>query len=152
MSKLGKRLINATKSAQAIVEGEADPKTYRVHVPAHLDVRALRSKLKMRQNAFAARFGILPSTLRDWEQNRRRPDGAARVLLMVKGTGRGHPRACTCLTPKAHCLTPKAHSEKCRIGTPDAGLLHRASCACGYPEGAESPEASRCWQATDKGR
>jgi transcriptional regulator with XRE-family HTH domain len=32
----------------------------------------------MSQNAFAARFGILPSTLRDWEQNRRHPDGAAR--------------------------------------------------------------------------
>jgi putative transcriptional regulator len=31
----------------------------------------------------AARFGILPATLRDWEQNRRHPDGAARVLLMV---------------------------------------------------------------------
>ena len=37
----------------------------------------------MSQNGFAARFGILPSTLRDWEQNRRHPDGAARVLLMV---------------------------------------------------------------------
>jgi putative transcriptional regulator len=37
----------------------------------------------MSQNAFAARFGILPSTLRDWEQNRCHPDGATRVLLMV---------------------------------------------------------------------
>ena len=27
MSKLGKRLINAAKSAQAIAKGEADPKT-----------------------------------------------------------------------------------------------------------------------------
>ena len=70
-------------SAQAIAKGEADPKTYRVHVPAHLDVGAIRTKLKMSENAFAARFGILPSTLRDWEQNRRHPDGAARVLLMV---------------------------------------------------------------------
>ena len=83
MSKLGKRLINAAKSAQAIAKGEADPKTYKVHVPAHLDVRAIRTKLKMSQNVFAARFGILPSTLRDWEQKRRHPDGAARVLLMV---------------------------------------------------------------------
>jgi hypothetical protein len=54
MSKLGKRLINAAKSAQAIAKGEADPKTYRVHVPAHLDVRAIRTKLKMSQNAFAS--------------------------------------------------------------------------------------------------
>ena len=28
MSKLGMRLINAAKSAQAIAKGEADPKTY----------------------------------------------------------------------------------------------------------------------------
>jgi putative transcriptional regulator len=83
MSKLGKRLIKAAKSAQTIARGEADPKTYKVHVPAVVDVRAIRTKLQMSQNAFAARFGILPSTLRDWEQNRRHPDGAARVLLMV---------------------------------------------------------------------
>jgi putative transcriptional regulator len=83
MSKLGKRLIKAAKSAQAIARGDADPTTYKVHVPAKVDVRAIRTKLKMSQNAFAARFGILPSTLRDWEQNRRHPDGAARVLLMV---------------------------------------------------------------------
>jgi putative transcriptional regulator len=83
MSKLGKRLIKAAKSAQAIARGDADPTTYKAHVPAKVDVRAIRAKLKMSQNAFAARFGILPSTLRDWEQNRRHPDGAARVLLMV---------------------------------------------------------------------
>ena len=28
MTKLGKRLINAAKSAQAFAKGEADPKTY----------------------------------------------------------------------------------------------------------------------------
>jgi putative transcriptional regulator len=83
MSKLGKRPINAAKSAQAIAKSQADPKTYKVHVPADLNVRAIRNKLKMSQNAFAARFGILPSTLRDWEQKRRRPDEAARVLLLV---------------------------------------------------------------------
>ena len=27
----------------------------------------------------------------------------------------------------------------------NCGLLHRASCACGYPEGAESPQAGRVW-------
>jgi putative transcriptional regulator len=83
MSKLGKRLIKSAKSAQAIARGKADPTTYKVHIPADVDVRAIRTKLKMSQNAFATRFGILPSTLRDWEQNRRHPYGAARVLLMV---------------------------------------------------------------------
>ena len=54
-----------------------------MHVPAKVDVPAIRTNLKMSHNAFAARFGILPFTLRDWEQNRRHPDGAARILLMV---------------------------------------------------------------------
>lgn len=38
MSKLGKRLITAAKEARAIARGEADPKTYRIHVPAEIDV------------------------------------------------------------------------------------------------------------------
>jgi putative transcriptional regulator len=83
MSKLCKRLIKAAKSAQAIARGDADPATYKAHVPAKVDVRAIRTKLKMSLNAFAVRFGILSSTLRDGDQNRRHPDGAARVLLMV---------------------------------------------------------------------
>lgn len=83
MSKLGKQLLKAAKSAQAIARGDADPTSYKMHIPAKVDVRAIRTKLKMSQSAFAARFGTLPSTLRDWEQNRRHPDGAARVLLMV---------------------------------------------------------------------
>jgi putative transcriptional regulator len=62
---------------------EADPKTYRVHVPPASTRSAIRTKLKMSQTAFAARFGILPSTLPDWEQNRRHPDGGARVPLIV---------------------------------------------------------------------
>jgi hypothetical protein len=37
MSKLGKRLIKALKEARAIARGEADPATYRVHVPTAKD-------------------------------------------------------------------------------------------------------------------
>jgi putative transcriptional regulator len=32
------------KSAQSIAKGEADPTTYKVHVPARLDVRAIRKR------------------------------------------------------------------------------------------------------------
>jgi putative transcriptional regulator len=32
---------------------------------------------------FAARFGLPAATVRDWEQNHRKPKGAARVLLQV---------------------------------------------------------------------
>ena len=83
MSKLGKRLIKAAREARAIARGEADPATYRVHVSADIDVQKIRRKLGLSQAAFAARFGIPPGTVRDWEQRRRKPEGPARVLLTV---------------------------------------------------------------------
>lgn len=53
-----------------------------VRVPA-VDVRAARRKLGLTQNDFARRFGVSVATVRNWEQGRRRPEGAARVLLAV---------------------------------------------------------------------
>lgn len=46
-------------------------------------VRILRERLGMTQERFAATFGFNLATLRNWEQGRKSPDGAARVLLMV---------------------------------------------------------------------
>jgi putative transcriptional regulator len=83
MNSLGNRLIASAKAARKIARGEANPKTYRVHVPSEVDVQAIRKKLKLSQGAFAVRFGIPAATVRDWEQRRRKPEGAARVLLMV---------------------------------------------------------------------
>jgi putative transcriptional regulator len=83
MSNLGKRLIRAAREGRAIARGEADPATYRIHVPAAVDVRKIRQRLKLSQDEFAARFGLSVATVREWEQNRRRPEGAARVLLTV---------------------------------------------------------------------
>jgi putative transcriptional regulator len=48
-----------------------------------IDVRAIRGKLNLTQDEFARKFGFPLSTLRNWEQGRHRPDGAARVLLIV---------------------------------------------------------------------
>jgi putative transcriptional regulator len=83
MSKLGKRLIAAAKEARAIARGEADPRTYRIHVPAEIDVKRLRRRLKLSQNEFAQRYGFTPARIRDWEQGRSRPDGAVRAYLLV---------------------------------------------------------------------
>ena len=46
-------------------------------------VRALREKLNLTQEAFAARFHLPLGTVRDWEQGAHRPDKAAQVLLTV---------------------------------------------------------------------
>jgi putative transcriptional regulator len=83
MSSLGKRLISAAKEARLIARGKADPSSYRIHLSEEIDVRSIRKSLKLSQSVFASRFGIAPGTLRDWEQRRKRPDGAARVLLTV---------------------------------------------------------------------
>jgi putative transcriptional regulator len=83
MSKLGKRLIEAAREGVAIARGEADPTTYRVHVPAEVNVRDIRHQLDLTQDEFAARFGLSVASIREWEQDRRRPEGPARVLLTV---------------------------------------------------------------------
>ena len=83
MSKLGTRLLRAAREGRAIARGEADPAAYRVHVPAEVDVRKIRRALKLSQTQFASKFGLPASTIRDWEQRRRKPEGAARVLLQV---------------------------------------------------------------------
>lgn len=83
MSKAGTRLIEAANEALAIAKGEADLASYRLHLPADVDVKAIRKGLKLTQSEFAQRFGFTVSQVRDWEQNRFRPTGAARAYLLV---------------------------------------------------------------------
>jgi hypothetical protein len=42
MSALGPRLIKAAKEARSIARGNTNPKTYRVHTPADIEVQAIR--------------------------------------------------------------------------------------------------------------
>jgi putative transcriptional regulator len=69
--------------AIAIAKGEADRATYRIHAPADIDALKIRRGLRLTREAFAARFGLQVGTVRDWEQRKRKPEGAARVLLTV---------------------------------------------------------------------
>lgn len=45
--------------------------------------KIIRRALKLTQEEFSAQFQIAIGTLRDWEQNRYEPDGAARAYLKV---------------------------------------------------------------------
>jgi putative transcriptional regulator len=83
MSKLGKKLIAAAKEGIAIARGEADHASFRLHVPAEIDVRDMRRKLGMTQESFAVRYGLTLARVRDWEQGRSAPDGAVRAYLKV---------------------------------------------------------------------
>jgi len=54
-----------------------------LHNPRPVDVAALRKRLDLTQEAFAARFGFSVATLRHWERGDRQPAGPALVLLNV---------------------------------------------------------------------
>ena len=51
--------------------------------PAAERILALRKRLGLSRQKFADRFGLDARALQDWEQGRRVPDRAARVLLTV---------------------------------------------------------------------
>jgi putative transcriptional regulator len=77
------KIAEGLADAIAIARGEADPATYRVHAPTDVDVVKIRQSMGLTREAFALRFGLPLGTVRDWEQHKRKPDGAARVLLTV---------------------------------------------------------------------
>ncbi len=75
-------LIASLNEAVETVEGKREPSRV-LHPPAAVDVSAIRDGLKLTQTAFARRFGFSQAAVREWEQGRRQPEAAARVLLLV---------------------------------------------------------------------
>ena len=74
-------LIESVQQAGAIRRGEAKPSRVTEIAPVH--VKAIRRRLGKSQAEFARMIGVSVSTLQNWEQGRRRPDGPARALLRV---------------------------------------------------------------------
>lgn len=83
MSKAGSRILQGAREALTYVNGEADAGDFRIHVPAKVDVRAIRRRLGLSQEAFAARYGLSVARVRDWEQGRSNMDTPSRILLTV---------------------------------------------------------------------
>lgn len=81
MSRLGSRLVQSAREAHAIARGDSAPA--RSFEADEIDVAAIRKRLNLSQDKFAARFGLSAATVRDWEQKRRRPDRIALNLLKV---------------------------------------------------------------------
>ena len=75
-------LVEALTEAVAHARGETDLPT-RIYTPPPVDVRAIRKRFDLSRAKFAARFGLDPRALQDWEQGRRSPDRTARILLKV---------------------------------------------------------------------
>lgn len=83
-------LLESVRQGGAILRGEAEPSRTFDRSEDVPDVLAIRERLGLSQTRMAALMGISVSTLRNWEQGRRRPEGPARVLLRVADK---HPEA-----------------------------------------------------------
>ncbi|MGA1843365.1 MAG: NadS family protein [bacterium] len=74
-------LAESIKQAGQIRKGMLKPGRIIEFTP--LDIKEVRRKLNKSQSEFALMIGVSISTLQNWEQGRRRPEGPARALLKV---------------------------------------------------------------------
>ena len=72
----------ADPDAQPIPRG-TDEELAKLGLHRLVNVKKLRERLGLTQEAFAATYRIPVGTLRDWEQCRKNPDAPARAYLMV---------------------------------------------------------------------
>ena len=82
-SQVGREVEAALNEVLAHVRGEAELLCRIVDDPAAGRILALRKRLRLSRQRFADRFGLDARAVQDWEQGRRVPDRAARVLLTV---------------------------------------------------------------------
>ncbi len=82
-TQVGNEIEAALGEVLAHVRGETDLSCRIVDDPAADRILALRKRLRLSRQKFADRFGLDARALQDWEQGRRVPDRAARVLLTV---------------------------------------------------------------------
>ncbi len=74
-------LLHSVDQARAIHRGERRPSRIFRYEPAK--IRAIRLRLGLTQHKFAALLCVSLGTLRNWEQGRTAPEGAAIALLRV---------------------------------------------------------------------
>ena len=82
-SRMGHEIETALGEVLAHVHGEVELPCRVMDDPSAERIRALRKRLRLSRERFAERFGLDARAVQDWEQGRRVPDRAARVLLTV---------------------------------------------------------------------
>lgn len=79
--KMFAELVASVREGGAILRGGV-PASRRFVVDG-IDIKRIRENYGLSQRQFAGLMGISVATLQNWEQGRRSPRGAARVLLQV---------------------------------------------------------------------
>jgi putative transcriptional regulator len=96
-------LLESVREMKAIEKGLKKPsRTFEFPPP---NAGQIRRKFQLTQSDFARLIGISVSTLRNWEQGLRVPEGPAQVLLRVV---EAHPEAVfeVCAPPKMRTARP----------------------------------------------
>lgn len=79
--ELFEELEASVREGAAILHGKVAPsRKFVIDAP---EIKNIRTSYNLSQAQFAALLGISVATLQNWEQGRRQPKGAARVLLQV---------------------------------------------------------------------
>ena len=74
-------LVTSVREGGAILRGVRAPaRAFKMDAP---NIKKIRSGYNLSQKEFATLLGISVATLRNWEQGRREPEGAAKILLQV---------------------------------------------------------------------
>lgn len=80
-NELFNELKKSIKQGGKILKGKMKPgREFNFDSP---NPKLIREKLGLSQGKFASLMGISTSTLQNWEQGRRKPEGPAKVLLNV---------------------------------------------------------------------
>jgi putative transcriptional regulator len=82
-TSLGKELLEAMKEVNSHTRGKISLPSRAVNIPQEVDVKNIRTKFGFSQREFAEYFGFSLSSVKDWEQGRRNPERAARILLTI---------------------------------------------------------------------
>jgi putative transcriptional regulator len=79
----GQGLLEGLRDAAAWKRGELALEAVNIDPMPPARIRAIRKRVARSVREFEACFGIPAATVSNWEQGRRAPDPAARILLQV---------------------------------------------------------------------
>jgi putative transcriptional regulator len=103
MTSLFEDLMSGLDEMEAFLAGETAG--YKVNLPATVDVKGIRRRLKMTQARFSSTFGFSLDAVKHWEGGRRTPESSARAFLTV--IARNPSAVIAALHPPARRLNSK---------------------------------------------
>lgn len=84
MTKAYDSIMRGLQEVEAYLQGAREGYVvHQIEVPDTPDVKAIRASTGLSQAEFARSIGVKKATLLNWEQERRKPEGPARVLLAL---------------------------------------------------------------------